>query len=56
MLANVHQLLHLADCVRNLGPLWSYSCFMFESLNGKLKRHCHGTQAPHLQVRIIIIV
>lgn len=27
MTYNVHQLLHLRDCVEDLGPLWSHSCF-----------------------------
>ena len=29
MTYNVHQLLHLRDCVEDLGPLWSHSCFFF---------------------------
>lgn len=41
---NVHSLIHLAQHVRNFGPLWSYSCFGFESMNGHLKKHCHGTR------------
>ncbi|XP_034253671.1 uncharacterized protein LOC117652688 [Thrips palmi] len=32
---NVHLLRHLAECVRNIGPLHSISCFMFEDLNGR---------------------
>ena len=31
MTANVHNLLHLTDCIRELGPLWAFSCFHFES-------------------------
>ena len=31
MTSNIHQLLHLCDVVRDLGPLWVYSCFTFES-------------------------
>lgn len=30
--------------VRRCGPLWSVSCFGFESMNGHLKKHCHGTR------------
>ena len=41
---NVHSLIHLAQTVRNFGPLWSYSCFGFESMNGHLKKHFHGTR------------
>lgn len=37
MTMNVHCLLHLADCVENMGPLWSFSMFAFESFNGRLK-------------------
>lgn len=33
---NVHSLLHLADSVRSLGPLWAHSCFIFENTNGEL--------------------
>jgi hypothetical protein len=41
---NVHSVMHLVETVKNLGPLWSYSCFGFESMNGHLKKHCHGTR------------
>ena len=41
---NVHSVIHLAQAVRNLGPLWSYSCFGFENMNGHLKKHFHGTR------------
>lgn len=37
MTMNVHQILHLVDCVRNFGPLWTFSMFPFESYNGLLK-------------------
>ena len=51
MTANVHLLLHLTECVRELGPLWVYSCFHFESQNGILKSLVHGTQ--HVEKQII---
>ena len=35
--SNVHGLIHLAYFVRRLGPLWAYSCFGFENMNGTLK-------------------
>lgn len=38
MTMNVHSLSHLADCVENMGPLWAYSLFSFESFNGTLKK------------------
>ena len=41
---NVHSLIHLCGSVQRCGPLWSYSCFGFESMNGHLKKHCHGTR------------
>ena len=45
----IHQLLHLVECVRHLGPLWAHSCFPFEDLNGRLKKMFHGT-------RILLII
>ena len=50
MTINVHQLLHLVNVVQNLGPLWVYSCFSFESLNGKLLKLVHGANKPVLQI------
>jgi len=52
MTANLHNLLHLTDCVRELGPLWAYSCFHFEGQNGTLKSLIHGTQ--HIEKQIMI--
>lgn len=39
MTMNVHCLLHLVECVRNLGPLWAHSMFVFESFIGTLKKY-----------------
>ncbi|XP_065905471.1 uncharacterized protein [Dysidea avara] len=50
MTANVHLLLHLPDTVRQLGPLWAYSCFSFEGQNGILKNLVHGTQQVDKQI------
>ncbi|XP_064460397.1 uncharacterized protein LOC135370543 [Ornithodoros turicata] len=36
MTFNVHALLHFAESVRFLGPLWAHSAFVFEGGNGKL--------------------
>ena len=47
---NIHLLSHLADCVYNWGPLWSYSCF-FETMNYHLKKHFHGTKYMSKQVK-----
>lgn len=41
---NLHSLIHLAQFVRSWGPLWCYSCFGFESMNGHLRKNCHGTR------------
>jgi len=48
--ANVHGLLHLADAVRNFGPLWAHSAFPFEGINGWLGDLYHGTREPQKQV------
>ena len=48
--ANVHMLLHFADAVRNLGPLYVHSAFPFESMNGWLGDLYHGTKDPQNQV------
>ena len=42
--ANVHSLIHLCDFVKDWGPLWTFSCFQFENLNGYIRNHCHGTR------------
>lgn len=49
---NVHQLRHIVDCIKNWGPLWGYSCFPFESVNGHLKRHFHETRNMNAQVTL----
>ena len=41
---NVHMLQHLVFHVKNWWPLWAFSCFSFESLNGFLKNFFHGTR------------
>lgn len=38
MTMNVHALTHVSQIVKNLGPIWCYSMFAFESYNGKLKK------------------
>lgn len=47
---NLHQLLHLTDCVENNGPLWACSCFFFEDLNGDLRSLFHGSQNVEEQI------
>ena len=41
---NVHSLTHLAECVKNTGPLWATSAFLFESYNHVLLSMFNGTQ------------
>lgn len=50
MTANVHHLLHLPQTVLSFGPLYVYSCFAFEGLNGCLLNHIKGTQHVELQI------
>lgn len=40
----MHSLIHLSKFVRTWGPSWCYSCFGFESMNGHLRKNCHGTR------------
>lgn len=41
---NMHTLVRMCKFVHAWGPLWCYSTFGFENLNGDLRRHCHGTR------------
>jgi hypothetical protein len=42
---------HCQIClVEDLGPLWIYSCFPFENVNGHLMELFHGTQNVELQI------
>lgn len=49
---NFHLLRHLTYFVRLFGPLWVYSCFGFEALNGFLTTMIHGTQHIANQVHM----
>ncbi|KAK3918469.1 L-carnitine dehydrogenase [Frankliniella fusca] len=51
MTHNLHLLRHLPNVVRELGPLWTSTCYLFEDLNGTLKHSVHGTQYVGLQVQ-----
>ena len=53
---NVHCLLHLHDCVQNIGPLWSCSCFWYEDYNGYLRTLFHGTNKVELQIAFSVCV
>ena len=50
MTLNVHQLIHLADSVRCLGPLYTNSCFPFEDKNGFVLKMIRGTQNIDSQI------
>ena len=39
---NMHHLLHLSDTVKELGPLFTTSCFDHEVTNGKLGKMVHS--------------
>ena len=52
---NVHLLSHIADTVRNWGPLWAYSCFIYETMNGHLKKMFHGTKDMTKQVHHYVL-
>lgn len=51
MTYNAHLLLHLVDSVREWGPLWAYSLYPFESMNGQLGKFVCGNR--HAQVQIL---
>ena len=42
MNSGIHELLHLADCTKNFGPLNAINCFQFEELNRKVERFHKG--------------
>ena len=47
---NTHLLLHLSTTVRNWGPLWAHSAFVFEDRNGFLLTLFKGTNNVALQI------
>ena len=42
--ANLHSIIHVCRYVRKLGPLWAYSTFGFENMNGHIINYRHGTR------------
>ncbi len=50
MTYNLHLLLHAPNSVRYWGPLWGYSNYTFENMNGVLTKMYHGTQAVAKQI------
>lgn len=47
---NVHQLLHIADAVRDWGPLWGFSCFRFENNIGEILSLVRGKKCVRKQI------
>lgn len=47
---NFHLLLHFTENVKQLGPIWGYSCFPFEDRNGFLMKLVKGTHHVHTQL------
>ena len=47
---NVHQLNHICQTVRNWGPLWQSSAFMFESYYGNILKHVKSSNGVPLQI------
>ncbi|XP_042149325.1 uncharacterized protein LOC121837672 [Ixodes scapularis] len=50
MTFNLHLIVHLCDSVRQWGPLWGFSAFPFENINGVIKKSFHGTQYVPQQI------
>ncbi|CAC5414618.1 unnamed protein product [Mytilus coruscus] len=50
MTLNIHQLVHLVDCVKELGPLYTHSYFPFEDKNGFVLKLIRGTQNIDSQI------
>lgn len=48
--SNVHQLIHLALCVRMFGPLHCFSAFSLEDLNGLIARTTHGSKEVDMEI------
>ncbi|XP_066584839.1 uncharacterized protein [Prorops nasuta] len=47
---NIHQALHLPDCVRKFGPLWATTAYEYENINGQLLKMIHGTNHIDCQI------
>ena len=47
---NVHQLGHICQTVRNWGPLWQSSAFMFESYYGNILKHVKSSNGVPVQI------
>ena len=47
---NFHDLDHITECARKFGPIFQFSGFNFEHINGILKRLCKGNKRLDLQI------
>lgn len=47
---NMHQLYHLVNSVKDFGPLWNVSLFIFEGNNEALLKYFHGTRHVPMQI------
>ena len=47
---NFHNLCHIADNVLDVGPMWSYDCFPYENISGRIAKLIHGTQHVDKQI------
>lgn len=52
---NCHLLSHLVLYTKAWGPMWTMSCFPFESMNHVLKKHFHGTREVATQVILMTL-
>lgn len=50
MTFNIHLLTHITQSVKQWGPLWATSTFVFESNMGTLLKYFHGTQYVSSQI------
>lgn len=47
---NMHQLLHIADCVKHLGSLHTFSCFDHETCNGTITKMINSNCSVDVQL------
>ena len=52
--SNMHSLVHLVSLMKLWGPLWAYSMFGFENINGYLGTTFHGTKKITSQMTFFI--
>lgn len=50
MIYNLHLVNHVSESVRNFGPVWNFSLYCYENVNGALKSYIKGPNEPLMQV------